>query len=285
MPSVNKTETIQLNQWQSNEYPKMDDFNSDNLKIDNKFKVHDTQLSELTNKVDNIKIADGTTNQKGIVKLNDTVTSTSIIEAATANAVRQAYARADSAFQYANNGKTSIANIIGYVTGSNTHVEIANEIQNDKNILATTLTNKNVNANGNFALKDLVNKVSEISVASLGGRNFASNTAVTSSSTKAFPNTCGSTTSLRYFSIRGLPFVPSIIIGWNSNNQYYSIYSSSSIFGAGVLYNEYRTGSTSGGGGSIVPIANSASVQISASAYDIPIQQYAGYNVSWWAFG
>jgi len=131
-------------------------------------------LSELTNKVDNIKIADGTTSQKGIVKLNDTVTSTSIIEAATANAVRQAYARADSAFQYANNGKTSIANVIGYVTGSNTHAEIANEIQNDKNSLATNLTKKNVNANGNFALKDLVNKVSEISIASLGGVNMVS---------------------------------------------------------------------------------------------------------------
>ena len=45
MSSVNKTNTIQLNQWQLNEYPKMDDFNSDNLKIDNKFKEHDASLS------------------------------------------------------------------------------------------------------------------------------------------------------------------------------------------------------------------------------------------------
>lgn len=47
MLSVNKTEAMQLNQWQSNEYLKIDDFNSDNLKIDNKFKDINTQLSEI----------------------------------------------------------------------------------------------------------------------------------------------------------------------------------------------------------------------------------------------
>ncbi|MFT8352863.1 hypothetical protein [Clostridium saccharoperbutylacetonicum] len=48
MLSVNKTEAMQLNQWQSNEYPKIGDFNSDNLKIDNKFKDINTQLSDRT---------------------------------------------------------------------------------------------------------------------------------------------------------------------------------------------------------------------------------------------
>jgi hypothetical protein len=46
MPSVNKTANIALNQWQSNEYSKMDDFNSDNLQIDNKFGQLMNQLSD-----------------------------------------------------------------------------------------------------------------------------------------------------------------------------------------------------------------------------------------------
>lgn len=37
MPSQNKTKNLKLNQWQSNEYPKMEDFNEDNHKIDDAF--------------------------------------------------------------------------------------------------------------------------------------------------------------------------------------------------------------------------------------------------------
>lgn len=37
MPSQNKTKNLKLNQWQLNEYPKMEDFNEDNHKIDNAF--------------------------------------------------------------------------------------------------------------------------------------------------------------------------------------------------------------------------------------------------------
>jgi hypothetical protein len=72
-------------------------------------------------------------------------------------------------FQYANNGKTSIANVVGTVTGSNTFSEMANEIQVDKNILANNLTNKGVSANGTSNLKSLVNSVANITVQSMGG--------------------------------------------------------------------------------------------------------------------
>ena len=34
MPAANKTDNIELNQWLGNEYPKREDFNADNLKID-----------------------------------------------------------------------------------------------------------------------------------------------------------------------------------------------------------------------------------------------------------
>ena len=46
MPSSNKTPTLQLNQWQGSDYPKKDDFNADNSKVDAAFAQHiaDTTL-------------------------------------------------------------------------------------------------------------------------------------------------------------------------------------------------------------------------------------------------
>ena len=52
------------------------------------------------------------TSAAGIVQLNDATNSTSTTQAATANAVKQAYDRAEQAFQYANDGKTKIATAI-----------------------------------------------------------------------------------------------------------------------------------------------------------------------------
>lgn len=46
MPSINKTETIKLSQYEGNECQKRVDVNEDNLKIDNKFKLVDSQISE-----------------------------------------------------------------------------------------------------------------------------------------------------------------------------------------------------------------------------------------------
>lgn len=79
-------------------------------------------------------------------------------------------------FQYANNGKTSIANVVGAVTGSNTHTQIANEIQTDKNILANNLVSKGVSASGSSNLRMLSGLVGNITIESLGGINFKSGT-------------------------------------------------------------------------------------------------------------
>ncbi|NFI95248.1 phage tail protein, partial [Clostridium botulinum] len=46
-------------------------------------KNNETSMKDIANKVDNIKIADGTTTTKGIVKLNNATNSTSQTEAAT----------------------------------------------------------------------------------------------------------------------------------------------------------------------------------------------------------
>ncbi len=130
------------------------------------------QLKEIANKVDNIKIADGTTTTKGIVKLNNATNSTSQTEAATPLAVKTAMDKANEAFQYASNGKSLIAGKVGNVTGSNTHTEIANRIQTDKNTAANNLNNKGVSASGNEDLASLVSKIAQISIQGMGGKEF-----------------------------------------------------------------------------------------------------------------
>ncbi|WP_252224255.1 MULTISPECIES: tail fiber protein [unclassified Clostridium] len=139
------------------------DFNDNSDKIDLELKKVDSSLKEIANKVDNIKIADGTTTTKGIVKLNNATNSTSQAEAATPLAVKTAMDKANEAFQYASNGKNYIAPKVGNVTGNNTFTEIGDRIQTDKNTAATNLSNKGVSANGNEALSSLVSKIGNIS--------------------------------------------------------------------------------------------------------------------------
>ncbi|MBN1058583.1 hypothetical protein DVS27_08440 [Clostridium botulinum] len=140
--------------------------------IDREMKNNDTSMKEIANKVDNIKIADGTTTTKGIVKLNNATNSTSQAEAATPLAVKTAMDKANEAFQYASNGKSLIAGKVGNVTGSNTHTEIANRIQTDKNTAANNLNNKGVSASGNEDLASLVSKIANITVTGMGGKEF-----------------------------------------------------------------------------------------------------------------
>ncbi len=149
--------------------------------IDRELKNNDTSLKDIANKVDNIKIADATTAQKGIVQLNNTTNSTSITQAATANAVKLAMDRANSAFQSASDGKNAIAGKVGNVTGNNTHAEIANRIQTDKNTAATNLSNKGISASGNEALASLVSKIASINVEHFitGTFNYKGNTPIT----------------------------------------------------------------------------------------------------------
>lgn len=45
MPAANKTDNIELNQWLGNEYPKREDFNADNLKIDTAIKEASDDLA------------------------------------------------------------------------------------------------------------------------------------------------------------------------------------------------------------------------------------------------
>lgn len=88
--------SIQLKNGTTNLYP----VTSDTL-------VYDSNGINLNQKITNIN---NTTLKKS--DLSDSVTNTSSTTVATSNAVKQAYDRAEQAFQYANDGKTKIATAI-----------------------------------------------------------------------------------------------------------------------------------------------------------------------------
>ncbi len=158
---------------------KRKDFVDNFEKIDLELKNNDTQVKDIANKVDNIKIADATTAQKGIVKLNTAINSTSITEATTPSATKQAYDKgvealnkANEAFTSASNGKSYIAGKVGNVSSGNTFTQIGDRIQTDKNTAAINIKNKGVSASGTEALASLVSKIANISIQGMGGKNF-----------------------------------------------------------------------------------------------------------------
>lgn len=215
--------------------------------INNNMDIIDSHLNDLTKKVDNIKIPDGTTAEKGIVQLEDSISSTSTNKAATANSVKNAYdkgvsaynlantangnannamSRANEAFQSASNGKTAIAGVLGYVSGGNTHQELANEAQYCKNIMANNLNAKGVGANGNYALRDLANSIGSISIESLGGVRFATGKV-------GIPNTGDNRGTI------SLGFTPNLIaMSATAQTNYHAWYNSSiiPILSGGIPY-------------------------------------------------
>ena len=75
-------------------------------------------------------------------------------------------------FQYANNGKTSIANVIGIPVENNTSfMQLSESIQTCKNRMTECLSNKGVIKNSNESLLSLVNAINDITLESIGGAN------------------------------------------------------------------------------------------------------------------
>lgn len=195
---------------------------SSNLYVSNNV---ESALTEVMNKVNNIDL----TASKVTV-----VDSSNLYNGANAetcfaevmNKVNVAQARADSAFTSANNWKTSIAGVVGgNITSSNTFTEIANEVQADKNILASNLVAKGVSASSGDTLRNLSGLVNNISLSSMGGKKFKSGQASSSNSSPSiiFTRKDGSTSSLNnYITVTGLDFKPDIIITWYAGNGSYS---------------------------------------------------------------
>lgn len=236
-----KTTNLQLIKPKEEEFYSIQDFNGNSDLIDNWAGEVNTHLKDLTKKVDNIKIPDGTTAEKGIVQLEDSVSSTATNKAATSNSVKNAYdkgvsaynlastangnassalSRANEAFQSASNGKTAIAGVLGYVSGGNTHQELANEAQYCKNIMANNLNAKGVGANGNYALRDLANLIGNISIQSLGGKRYIQGGTTISTASKKFMPHLGSSTALMYYvQVTGFDFVPRVAVFYNANSS------------------------------------------------------------------
>jgi hypothetical protein len=104
-------------------------------------------------------------------------------------------------FQFANDGKTGIASVIGSpATSGDTFSQLQMHIQNAKNTLATHLTNKGQPSSGAEALQSLVSRVANINV----GKRFAVGSAIPSEGTGLF--------GVLHFYVSGLGFRPSIIL-------------------------------------------------------------------------
>ncbi len=97
----------------------------------------DQEVAEVSQALDAHKAESATTSAKGHVQLSDSVTSTSTTLAATANAVKKAYDRANEAFQSASDGK---------------------------NLIATAITGKGIPASGSDTFSQLANKIKQIEV-------------------------------------------------------------------------------------------------------------------------
>ncbi|SFC63938.1 hypothetical protein [Clostridium uliginosum] len=98
------------------------------------------------------------------VKVGATKASELELEAIAGMSAKNVQAGIAEAFQYASNGKTTIAGVVGGVTANNTYAEIMNRIQIDKNTMASNLNNKGVSANGVEALASLANKIGNIPI-------------------------------------------------------------------------------------------------------------------------
>jgi len=69
----------------------------------------------------------------------------------------------DELFTFADNGKTNIASVVGSpATASDTFNQLQTIIQNQKDTLATNLTNKGTSASGTESLKSLADKVANV---------------------------------------------------------------------------------------------------------------------------
>ncbi|WP_315080128.1 phage tail protein [uncultured Clostridium sp.] len=229
--SVSNTESISFEVDPNIMLAKKKEVDEVNKKVDDVT----SQLKEIVNKVDNIKIADGTTTTKGIVKLNNAVNSTSQTEATTPSATKQAYDKgiealnkANEAFQYANNGKTLIANVIGNIGASSTFAQLKDHVQLCKDNLRNNLVNKGVNATNTEGLSNLVDKVGNISITSMGGIQFSTGTF--------------NLTNLGESFTVNFPFVPDMVVCMSSRADVYGVYTPTT-FARGYYQVRYIGGS------------------------------------------
>ena len=183
-------------------------------------------------------VNDGTTSQKGIVQLNDATNSTLTTQAATANAVKKAFDRAEAAFQSASDGKTRIANATGAPSvPSDTFTKIASDITTGKAKIGASIRGKGGTVNDADSLEVMAGAIGGITL----GKKWASGTATSTTNTKVYKQAGTTNTStINYLlTVTGLSFKPrTVIISWD--NSFLCVYSRDILFGTGPLY-EFNT--------------------------------------------
>lgn len=134
-----------------------------------------TKTINLTTDLNNVKIKQNKFSEDGNGRLlynnkNVGVTTASELPITTISGLSASNVQemGQQLFTFANNGKNAIAGVVGNVNSSSTFSQIRDEIQNDKNILASKLSGKGIGANGSETLSNLANKVGNISAASMG---------------------------------------------------------------------------------------------------------------------
>lgn len=135
-----------------------------------------TKVVNMSTDVNNIKIKQDkfTEDSKGRLLYNNKnvgVTTASELPITTISGLNASNVQqmGQQLFTFANDGKNAIASVVGNVNSGSTFTQIKNEIQNDKNVLASKLSSKGVSANGNEVLSSLVNKVGNIKTGIEGG--------------------------------------------------------------------------------------------------------------------
>jgi len=165
-------------------------------------------------------VPDATTTTKGIVKLNNTVTSPSTNEAATANAVKVAMDRADAAFQQANSGKTVINSAIGSPSiATDPFTIMATNINNAKSIMATNLSAKGQPSVYTESLRGLADKIANVS----NGGKYATGTA-DASAVATFNTWADGSPNFNYIYVNGIGFKPKIIVLYMPGGTYAAVY-------------------------------------------------------------
>lgn len=215
---------------------------------------------------------DASTTLKGIVQLNNSVTSTSTAQAATANAVKTAMDRANEAFQSADSGKLAISSAIGSPSiRTESFTQLATHISSGKSTIAASLTQKGVVAEWDESFQQLASKILLI-----GGSNkrFAEGSGATANKNITLPFTTGdisgTTVNLPYIQVTGLSFKPSIIFVWTANGANVMFYNFSffSYYRIGII--DGRTTSPPSGNSHV--LRDSSPVSITQTGFLLPVE-------------
>lgn len=239
--------------------------------------------------------ADASTSQKGVVQLEDSVTSTSTSKAATPNSVKTVNDavvahKADLASQTTGKGASLIgiedsANQFTATTVEGVLAELFTSVSNGKTQVANAITQKGQTASGSDTFAQLATAISNINV----GKKSATGTVTASPTGSTFTYINGSTMSSNLVAVTGLTFKPSVIIVKYFNGTYvyetvYNANNTNDIVDTPTVkmatYNNsvLATPNTYHLKGDVSPVS------VTTTGFKLPMFVANGVICNWWAF-